>query len=275
MQMLQDQASCSTTYICIAYIQNTGRKSLLNRGSRLNWSSNVQSKQVALYTCATTRAVYLDLLLDMTAEEFRTSLGEFIVRRGNPDRIVSDNGKTFITTARWLNKLTHNQLVNDYLSKMKIQWQFNLSRSPWWDEFFEHMIELMKVSLRKALGNANLTFKQLKEVLLNVEVTLNNRPLGYLEDDIELPPLTTNSMLHGINVYQPEEDLENLDEETNMGRRARYIKRCKDVMWKRWSSEYVKSLREKHRLLAGKAVGAPNELFCKIAVLQWVFCWEK
>ena len=133
----------------------------------------------------------------------------------------------------------------------------------------------MKVSLRKALGNANLTFKQLKEVLLNVDVTLNNRPLDYLEDDIELPPLTTNSMLHGINVCQPEEDLENLDEETNMGRRARYIKRCKDVMWKRWSSEYVKSPREKHRLLAGKAVGAPNELFCKIAVLHWVFWWEK
>ena len=77
--------------------------------------------------------------------------------------------------------------------------------------------------------------------------------IDHLEDDIELPPLTPNSMLHGINACQPEEDLENLDEETNMSRRARYIKKCKDVMWKRWSSEYVKSLREKHRLLAGKA----------------------
>ena len=24
----------------------------------------------------------------------------------------------------------------------------------------------------------------------------------------------------------------------------------------------------------GILVGAPNELFCKIFVLQWVFCWE-
>ena len=55
---------------------------------------------VALYTCATTRAVYWDLLTDMTAKEFKTSLGEFIARTGNPDRIVSDNGKTFIATAR-------------------------------------------------------------------------------------------------------------------------------------------------------------------------------
>ena len=35
---------------------------------------------VALYTCVTTRAVYLDLMFDMTADEFRTSLGEFIAR---------------------------------------------------------------------------------------------------------------------------------------------------------------------------------------------------
>jgi hypothetical protein len=43
----------------------------------------------------------------------------------------------------------------------------------------------MKVALRKAVGRASLTFDQLKEVLMDVEVQLNNRPLGYMEDDIE------------------------------------------------------------------------------------------
>ena len=39
---------------------------------------------VVLYTCSTSRAVHLDLLPDMTAKEFKRSLGEFIARRGSP-----------------------------------------------------------------------------------------------------------------------------------------------------------------------------------------------
>ena len=217
-------------------------------------SKNIKAKSyVALYTCATTRAVHLDLLTDMTAGEFKRSLTEFIARRGNPVKMVSDNGKTFVTTAKLLDKLRKNQLINDYLAKINIRWQFNLSRSPLWGGFFEKMVGLMKSALRKAVGQANLTYKQLKEVLITVEVILNNRPLGCLEDDTELPPLTPNGLIHGINISLPEENTEALDEETKLSRYARYIKRCKDIVWKRWSCEYVKALREKHHISLGKA----------------------
>ena len=59
---------------------------------------------VALYTCATFRAVHLDLLPDMMAEELKGSLAEFVVRRGRPAKIVSDNAKTFVAMAKWLRK---------------------------------------------------------------------------------------------------------------------------------------------------------------------------
>lgn len=36
----------------------------------------------------------------------------------------------------------------------------------------------------------------LQKVLLDVEVALNNRPLDYVEDDIQLPILTPSSLLH-------------------------------------------------------------------------------
>ena len=68
-----------------------------------------------------TRAVHLDLLTDMTAGEFKQSLTEFIARRGNPVKMVSENGITFVTTAKWLDKLRKNQLINDYLAKMNIR----------------------------------------------------------------------------------------------------------------------------------------------------------
>ena len=113
---------------------------------------------------------------------------------------------------------------------MNIRWQFNLSRSPWWGGFFERMVGLMKSALCKAVEHTNLTYKQLKEVLITVEVTLNNRPLGYLDDDKELRPLTPNGLIHGMNISLQEENTEALDEETKLSRYARYIKRCKDIV---------------------------------------------
>ncbi len=211
-------------------------------------SKNKQGKvYVALYTCATSRAVHLHLLPDMTADEFKRSLGEFIARRGLPTRIVSDNGKTFVATAKWLNKLQRNSKVNDFLARRNILWVFNLARSPWWGGFFERMVGLMKAALRKAIGRASLTFDQLKEVLMDVEVTLNNRPLGYMEEDIESLPLTPNTLIHGANISLPEEDMDDLEEDEvkKMSKRAKYIQRCKDVMWRRWTAEYIRSLRER------------------------------
>ena len=35
------------------------------------------------------------------------------------------------------------------------------------------------------------------KIMLDVEIALNNRPLGYVEDDTQLPELTRNVMLLG------------------------------------------------------------------------------
>jgi len=87
--------------------------------------------------------------------------------------------------------------------------------------------------------------------VLDVEVALNNRPLSYLEEDIQLPVLTPNSMLH-INLsylpklqphYVPDKDLR---------KRAKFFLKCKEVMWKRWTAEYIRGLRESHRQAGGE-----------------------
>ena len=40
------------------------------------------------------------------------------------------------------------------------------------------MIGLVKTAMRKTIGNAYLTFDELKEVFLDVEIALNGRPLS-------------------------------------------------------------------------------------------------
>ena len=41
-----------------------------------------------------------------------------------------------------------------------------------------------------------LRWAELEEVVLDVEVAHNNRPLRYLEDDVKLPVLNPHSLLH-------------------------------------------------------------------------------
>ena len=109
------------------------------------------------------------------------------------------------------------------------------------------MVGLVKRSLYKTIGNGFLSWKELEEVILDVEVSLNNRPLSYVEDDVQLPVLTPNTLLFGRSNVLPETAPHRLDNK-DLRKRARHLKRCKEAVWKRWTGEYVKGLRERYHL---------------------------
>ena len=67
------------------------------------------------------------------------------------------------------------------------------------------MVGLVKQSLFKATDRANLTKKVLEEILLDIEIVLNNRPLIYNEDSIHMPVLTPNALLYEQPIMIPEE----------------------------------------------------------------------
>ena len=50
---------------------------------------------VCLFTCMVTRAIHLELLQDMTAEEFLLGFKRFVSQRGAPEVILSDNAIQF------------------------------------------------------------------------------------------------------------------------------------------------------------------------------------
>ena len=66
------------------------------------------------FSCSLTRAVYLDLVPDKTMEQFLICSKRFIARKGRPSKIYSDNGRTFITGAKWSKKI----MMDDKLSHL-------------------------------------------------------------------------------------------------------------------------------------------------------------
>ena len=213
---------------------------------------------LVLYGCSLTRAVHLEVLKSLELSEFLGSLKRFIARRGRPKIIYSDNGTTFKAASKWLKKVQSDEQMNNFLSERSVQWKFSLGLAPWWGDQYERLIGLFKRVFYKSVGNGMLTLEELEDVVLDVEVALNDRPLSYLEDDIELPVLTPNSMLN-INPGQvPVLEARHL-EDKELWKRAKILSKCKEVMWKRWTREYVRSLRERHVNGGGQQASVPRK----------------
>ena len=156
-----------------------------------------------------------------------------------------------------MRRAQHDEQLHEFLIDRRIEWRFNLSRAPWWGGQFERLIGLFKRAFYKTIGNGTLAWEEFREVILDIEVALNNRPLSYVEDDIELSVLTPNSLLNINPSILPELKLRYV-EEPSLRKRAKYLKKCKETMWKRCTKEYVRSLRERHRCERGKQTVYPR-----------------
>ena len=217
---------------------------------------------IVLYSCCTTRAIHLDLVDNLSGPTFILSLRRFTARRGTPSIINSDNAKTFKFTAKFLSRLANDNSFLGFLQEKRVVWKFNLERSPWWGGYFERMVGCVKRCLRKVLGKAKLTFDELNTLLLEIEGTLNNRPLTYVYDDVHIQPLTPSHLLHGRRLDQIgigaslDVSIEPNDEQANYSKRFWYLVQKLNHFVSRWKREYLLDLREHDRFRGNKESGA-------------------
>ena len=76
--------------------------------------------------------------------------------------------------------------------------------------------------MHRTIGKAQLTWAELEEVLLDTEIILNNRPLAYIEEEIDYPILTPNSLILGRDVNLPHAAPHESESET-IKKRHKYI----------------------------------------------------
>uniref|UniRef100_A0A1X7TQD7 Integrase catalytic domain-containing protein n=1 Tax=Amphimedon queenslandica TaxID=400682 RepID=A0A1X7TQD7_AMPQE len=79
---------------------------------------------VCLFPCCATRAIHLDIVNNMSVQSFI----RFAARRGLPDRMISDNAKTFKGAARIIGKIMKYTDVHQYLENFRVKWVFNVER---------------------------------------------------------------------------------------------------------------------------------------------------
>ena len=77
---------------------------------------------LVLFACSLSRALHLELFLSLKTTKFLGALKRFIVRRGRPKRIYSDNAVTFVAAAKWLKKTIQDESFHDSLACYGISW---------------------------------------------------------------------------------------------------------------------------------------------------------
>ena len=195
-----------------------------------------QKAYILIFSCSVSRAVHLELIPNTTTTEFIKCLKRLVARREKPTTIYSDNAKPFQAAAKWLKQIIKSEQFHEHLTKENINWKFNLPKAPWWGGHFERLIGVIKQALYKFLGRTSLQWSELKEVLLDVEINMNNRPLTYIEVDIQRPNLTPNCMILGRDTKMVDGNMiEDEEEDLSWRKRQKYVKKCKDVEDGNWN----------------------------------------
>ena len=186
--------------------------------------------------------------ISMTMSEIRKDFWIPTLRRLS--KKISDNAKTFGAMANWIKKIRRNEKLHDYLAREGIIWKFNLSKAPWWGAMYERLIRDLKRTLFKVIGRTHLTRKEFKRVIMDVQVNMNNRPITYVEDELAPRTLSPNSILNVKDQYLLQ-DVEDISDDDGFSKSEKRIRVKRDHIWKRWVSEYLRALRERHEIKKG------------------------
>ena len=81
---------------------------------------------------------------------------------------------------------------------------------------------------------------------MDVEITLKNRPLIHRRR--RSTPLAYSECHAVWTTTRYSRTKKHRIEDSDLRRRASYIRRCKEVLWKRWQTEYLRALRERHNM---------------------------
>ena len=210
---------------------------------------------VCLFVCLTTKAIHLELVMDLATEAFIAALKRFISRRGVPSTLLTDNGTNFVGARREISELydllntrASQESVSQYLLSHRIDWTHSPARSPHFGGIWEAGVKQMKSLLFKHLGTQRLTSEEFYTILTEVEAILNSRPLVPLDsapvDRAQV--LTPAHFLIGRSIKALPGQPDNRSNITSL-RRWNLCTRLTHDIWDRWSQDYLHKLQQFHQ----------------------------
>ena len=127
-----------------------------------------------------------------------------------------------------------------------------MPRSPWMGGHFEWLVRTIKASLATAMSRKFLTLEEFRTVVIEAENIVNSRPLTYQSDstrDVPLSPLQLawrRDLTLMPPLLQPGNPLDEDYDAKATRAQCELLSNALERFRKRWHSEYLLSLWEKH-----------------------------
>ncbi|XP_041451286.1 uncharacterized protein LOC121404934 [Drosophila obscura] len=189
---------------------------------------------ISVFICFATKAVWLELVKDLTTAGFWSALKRFIATHGIPRCIWSDNATNFVGARNELEDLRrlfmsekHRDAVHNHCINNGFNWKFIPPRSPHFGGFWEAAVKMAKQHLYRSLGSSLFGFDA-----------------ADIENPEDLGVLTPGHFLIGRPLMEfPEPDVTNL----NFNRLDCWqrVVCAQQIFWKRWSEEYLTLLQQR------------------------------
>ena len=102
---------------------------------------------ICLFTCATSRAIHLEVVTNLSTEAFLLAFRRFARRRSTPQLMISDNATTFQSAAEELKTQSSSEKVRTVLNCEGVTWKFIPRKAPWFGGFWERLVGLTKAAI--------------------------------------------------------------------------------------------------------------------------------
>lgn len=190
-----------------------------------------------IFICLTSRAIHLEGSKSIDTSHFLLAFERFMARRGNPKKVFSDGGRSFIAGATEIKKMLDLGKIEMEFKGKDIEFFVNPPRSPHWGGSWERAISTVKKCLFMALDGAGsrLSFEVFLTALARVERTLNLRPIGFNDEG---NPLCPSQLLNPLSA-----ETTDLPWGLTSMEKLVVLKKVVDLFWQRWKGEYLDSLR--------------------------------
>ncbi|XP_062704039.1 uncharacterized protein LOC134286443 [Aedes albopictus] len=225
-----------------------------------------------LATCLTTRAIHIEVAHSLSTDSCVMALRNLISRRGKPRTIHSDRGTNFVGANRELTEAKYSvdqaELMKEFVDA-DTSWHLLPPSSPHMGGSWERLIGSVKRNLMAILPTRRLSDEVLRNMLTEVENTVNSRPLTYVPvDDESAPALTPNHFLIGSsNGVKP---LCTIDDS---GEALRQCWRLSQVQanrfWKRWINDYLPEITRRTKWFTDTKPIQDNDVICDSADIDW------
>jgi len=216
---------------------------IIKQGRRTRSKPGTNKCYVSLFTCLTYRAVHLEVVSDMTTDCFIMAVQRFISRRGRPLHIYSDNGQNFVGANNEIIKLLKyldKSMITQQFSMFNVTWHFIPPAGPWMGGAWESLVKVTKKAMKTITKTRPVYEEQLRTILIEVEATVNSRPLTSVSSDHnDINALTPNHFLIGRSMSVQGTTTEN---ELKSRKRWKVVEAMSNIYWKRFLHEYLSSL---------------------------------